>query len=660
MFLFTQEEILALRRKATPELLERLKQDLVWMDRFSITQEDIGSWGAYYQCAVDSSKLAFDPDSPHAHRCPACGRVYSGEPYDSSWWNVMHGRFTGAARSAALLYLLTGEREYTQISRRVLLEYAKYYPGYPQHGNVPYNGPGKLFAQTITEASFLHGVAYTYDMVKETLSSEDRTEIEEQMLQVGLAYLKSHRYPQIHNHEALIDASIGVLALSLGDEHSLQDVLYGPYGLVYQLEQGTLEDGVWFEGSLGYQQFALNAFMAFEVFARHTQWSNLANPTYLKLMRGTQKFLMEDGTLPALNDCSCAKLTPAADLSTEFGYAWYRDVGLLRLLHAAYQKADRGKNLNAFLYGADTLPPVEPEYPEHYGEPGSGLTVFRGAEQRYLLVKHAPYGGEHDHYDRLSIGFSAFGQQMALDLGTVPYSAPHHYRYFKNTATHNTVTVGESNQPPQGARARAFYRRQGEGYLDVVTDWTGEYQKPDTFVLCQWEEESYQGVSMERKILWKEQYFVDVFLVKGLRGRPADWMFHCHGEERRPLEGEAANPFAKEQPYSYFEQIRRIKGDWITRDWVCGDGAFRLHSFAQGMEYYALKGPDNPPLQLTDFTVIRARGQDEAVFISVMEAYREQPLVQSCRLEAGEDGKLYLYLNGEAVTRENAAWNLLD
>lgn len=37
------------------------------------------------RCEADGTDLEFDPTSPHAHRCPTCARVHTGE-YHDRWW----------------------------------------------------------------------------------------------------------------------------------------------------------------------------------------------------------------------------------------------------------------------------------------------------------------------------------------------------------------------------------------------------------------------------------------------------------------------------------------------------------------------------------------------------------------------------------------------
>jgi len=98
------------------------------------------------RCPVDGSLLAFDPFSPHEHRCPACGRRFTGELHYRFWiywyqlWlaeRAVHGALLGA--------LGLGER-YTAVARTILDAYAAVYASYPNRDNVL--GPSRIFFST--------------------------------------------------------------------------------------------------------------------------------------------------------------------------------------------------------------------------------------------------------------------------------------------------------------------------------------------------------------------------------------------------------------------------------------------------------------------------------------------------------------------------------
>src|SRR3989449_9095437 len=56
-------------------------------------------------CPDDGTPLAFDPWSPREHRCPRCGKTWSGERHDLHWVRFQH---LWLAERAAHLSALAG------------------------------------------------------------------------------------------------------------------------------------------------------------------------------------------------------------------------------------------------------------------------------------------------------------------------------------------------------------------------------------------------------------------------------------------------------------------------------------------------------------------------------------------------------------------------
>lgn len=76
-----------------------------------------------------------------------------------------------------------------------------------------------------------------------------------------------------------------------------------------------------------------------------------------------------------------------------------------------------------------------------------GIDRWQQAGQT-LLLHYSPFGGEHDHMARGHLGLWRNGREILPDLGTTGYGAPLHYGYYKHTASHNTLSINGSNQPP--------------------------------------------------------------------------------------------------------------------------------------------------------------------------------------------------------------------
>ncbi|WP_259343322.1 heparinase II/III-family protein, partial [Salmonella enterica] len=152
-------------------------------------------------------------------------------------------------------------------------------------------------------------------------------------------------------------------------------------------------------------------------------------------------------TLPKINDCvnGQEKLTHT-DI---YEYAWwyYGTPEYGQLLKQIYSQRPRN-SIDALFYGK-TLPSTSllpPQETLHTAE--SGLTIIRNKPGRAICIKHTPYGGEHDHYDRLGLTVFNNGRALFPDPGTTGYGAPLHYGYYKNSFSHNTLCINGKNQAP--------------------------------------------------------------------------------------------------------------------------------------------------------------------------------------------------------------------
>lgn len=297
-----------------------------------IPQTGCANWMHYYFCPDCSVKLIHDLDKPHEHECPVCHKVFSDELKDGAWWRLVNTFNETSSFHAGLYFQLTGDERYARRAIEVLLGYAENYPDFEVHGNIPYNGPGRLNAQILDEANFLRNMGYTYDVVEEVMSEEEKRLVKENLFRVGIEFLKAGRHDQLHNHEVVISGAIGVLALILSDKESLEFAIDSRYGIRYQLEHGVLSDGYWFECSTAYHFYALQNLFLYEKFARHTRYSCLDHPSYERMLLAALRLLKTDMSFPLLNDCHLEQGDPNGYNLYEFAYSIYRRKELLPVM----------------------------------------------------------------------------------------------------------------------------------------------------------------------------------------------------------------------------------------------------------------------------------------------------------------------------------------
>lgn len=657
---FTWEQVRRLRKRAKEDaaILDLLDEGIRPVRaHYRIPDTGVATWGGFFACPKHSVVLEFDISDPKRYRCPADGEVFTGEPYEGAWWRLLNSANCVACQHAALRHMLTGAAEDLALARNILVDYASRYPGYEVHGGIPYNHPGKANAQTLCDAQWLKGLATAYDIIRDALHEEDRALVERDLFRCGADFLMTQRTDQLHNHECVVSAAIGVIGILLEDEGYLRFALDTPYGLKYQLAHGTLEDGFWFEGTPSYHFYAMQQFIEYERFARENgAYSFFGDPKFLKALKFPMRLIQPDGMLPMLGDAgNNYRGFAGAEYLYEYAYAQTGDPDFARLLRLAYENGPR-LNLHAFFDGVDALPEVDPlpaaDY--HAGAGGaSGLTTLHGPDDRFLLVKHSPFGGEHDHYDRLALHFLAFGRYILPDVGTTQYGAPLHYAYFKNTASHNTVCLDGQNQPPANCAVRAYAREPGMVMLDAETCWDGRFAPLDSAVIRQWSDEAYEGARFRRHITWYEDCFVDCFDVESPKAHDMDWTIHVRGTRLPDAHMKPYAPvWAQDGPGQYLHDVRVWAGesDMAHAVWDCGEGV-RLSIYARrgAKAMYDALGPDNPSVSDLSYWIERAHGRT-ARFVHVICAYREGApvLAEVTPVEEGlllrkADGRVYEY-----------------
>lgn len=637
-----QRNELRARAKKRPDLVASMKKSVqALMDEpVLVPSSGIANWTLYYYCPTCSVNLTFDWHDGRHHRCPQCGRVHTGEPFDSSWWGLVNMRNYNGAVTMGWLYAMTDDLAYANKARDILMAYAQNYPNYEVHGDIPYNGPGRSGAQTLDEANFQRNLAIAFDLVRETLTGEEEARMREDMFIPGAQFLMEHRHNQLHNHEVIINSAIAAIGMLFEREEMIEFALHTPYGLLYQLENGMLENGMWFEGSFGYHFYALTSFLAYEKFALNTKYSHIHHHNYTKMMNFAFDYLQPDGSIPMLGDTNYGHFRSNWQLY-EFTYRELREPKMLYMLHHAYKDQSRN-NLEAVIYGVDELPPcpeIAPQRPLHPAPGHSGHTLLSAPDGRFLLFKHDRYGGEHDHYDRLGISYYALGQQAAPDMGTTGYGALMHYDYYKNTGSHNTVVIGEENQAPANAVLTRFEEKDGVTTVEAVCDWNAPFTMPDTFTIVQWDEAAYRHVKMTRRIAWTDDYFVERYDVDGVEdGRTIDWVMHLPGARSAQEGEEKVACLSEKKPYKHIHDVTRLDGNTdVVHTFAQDAGTTRVFSAAFGGEYLMGVGPGNPSYLDISYIIERVRGGN-ASFAHVVETSRSEGKIERVAFErAGQE-----------------------
>ncbi len=455
---------------------KRMKAPLVFPPRG-------GQHNQWYHCDKCEVRLV-TVDAQH-HKCPRCGKVYSGYPYDDVLFARTHNSNLNRMLACAWAYAITGDEVFAGEARRVLLGYAKRYRLYPLHGNSMYNlywiglAGGHLYEQTLNEACVMAlKIAPAFDLVagSTAMSDDDCRQVVEGLIKpmlwtIGKYNAGRNNWQTWHNAGMLAGGAV------IGDQRWVDRAVNDKRnGFIFQMRTSVTCDGMWYEGSWGYHKYALCALVATAESARRLGIDLWHVAPLKKMFLLPLSYTMPDGSLPRFGD---DVNTGIRNFSRELEPAYHA------LRHAPMLAAMSQKPaFLSVLYGRACEPAgkTNPQPAQEAGSlvvPGAGHLILRAHGPGGLAVAatFGKHGGYHGHYDKLSFVLFGFGRELGVDPGRAAsqaYRLPIHKHWYKATISHNTVLVDGESQLPATGRLLAF--RTEAGYAAGVMECDQAYR----------------------------------------------------------------------------------------------------------------------------------------------------------------------------------------
>ena len=602
-----------------------------------VPEQQAGYYHDFF-CPDHAVQLQFNSRSPQRHTCPVDGAEFQGEPFDSAWlWSVNDMLSDAALKLSFRSYLEAGPgagREKDRaLAAGILDGYAQRYlemkPAPTQYD--PH--PGVVTWQGLDESVWIIRMAWAYALLEGSLPQSVREEMARKLFRPAAEHLHRVRWPEIHNVTNWNNAALATLAVVLKDEDLLEQALGGSLGLQAQLQQGVSEDGIWWEGSLSYHYYMLDAVVWTMRILRATDRS-FDDGGILKRMFLTPILIsLPDLKLPSLNDCwhfiglldKVGHGIPEAEGFYETAFAWFRDPAFAWVLQQNYRLRSR-TCFEALLEGVEEVPPGEPPESKSFLLADLGCAVLRSPrtqeKQSYLFLKAGPGGGEHGHLDQLRIHFFAGGASVIPDLGTPGYGIGLNQTWYRHTASHSTVLLDGQPQPLSDGRFNRFRAEDSFTLADTSVSWN---------------EGLYQGVEMRRVILWRDSYFIDLFQVTGPSPRDIDWICHVRGRlTEHSFESVSDRGLSPEHVSAHTQVEGSCEESKLPRlRWRCEGGFLDLNLPRPEGHIFLGISPSNPASERLS-TLIRRRRASETTFLSVFSftPQGEDPSVQ--RVEGGQ------------------------
>ena len=489
-------------------------------------------------CPNDGARLAFDPWSPDAHRCPRCGREERGDAHYRAWLMWYQLWLAERAVQGALLHVLEGDPDEVAVCTALLAQYAESYLAFPNRDNAL--GPSRLFFSTYLESIWLLQVCVALDLMETggragALSGSVRDTVIEPAARLIAEFDEGGSNRQVWN-----DAALFAAGRLLGDDSMATRALDGPSGIVSHLANGLLADGTWFEGE------------NYHMFAHRGLWYGLTMARSAGVeLPGSLVRRFDDGyvtpwltalpdlTLPSRRDSPYAvslRQWRFAEMA-ELGLARSGDERLLGALGRLYSddapRRDTGRSRSAadvernepasalsradlgwraLLHALPVLGELRPSAPGSTVLEGQGIGVFRRDEGRiYVALDYGHSGGGHGHPDRLGVMLCDGGTRWLDDPGTGSY-VDRSLHWYRSTLAHNAPLVDGRSQRPTHGRLLAFDQRSDAGWIEAAAAGLAP------------------GVTARRAIVVMSDYVVDTFEWSSTQPVRLDLPLHADGE----------------------------------------------------------------------------------------------------------------------------------
>src|SRR5437870_9556116 len=596
-------------------------------------------------CPDDGAALVFDPWSPHEHRCPRCGKTWSGERHDRHWARFQHLWMAERAAHLAALGALADNAAAAARASEILRAYARSYWSYSNRDNVL--GPSRLFFSTYLESIWICNYLAAAALLRASGRLDDATTRGVGQVADEAANLIGEFDEGFSNRQTWNDAALAAIAVWFEDDDLAKRAIEGETGLLAHLMRGFGRDGMWYEGE-NYHLFALRGLLTGAAWARAAGVDVGGEPELAARVRAAllapALTALPDLTFPARKD-SRFGVSLAQPMYLELWEVGLAHIGnrepgtgkreleswLLALYHALAPKPEL---FESYLHDApvDRVPfPVSrstlswwsllemlPELPSDAPPwvPGSvllesqGLALLRAGD-RYVSLECGPLGGGHGHPDRLHLTLHADGVHWLPDFGTGSYVA-RDLSWYRSTLAHNAPRLDGVSQPPGDATCEMF---------DVQGEWA-------------WARGRYGDVT--RTVVSGAAYALDVVELSSREEHLLELPWHFQGRadarsgvwEPAELGGEGKDRFV-----SRVERLVSDRGGPVFVDVSAAGRSLNALVLFEG-ELLRAEGPGRPGTGSRDtFYVVRARGRSVRV-ITVLDSV-EGGVVRGLRVRGG-------------------------
>jgi len=473
-----------------------------------------GGWIHRYISPENWMPLIYNSQSSTEH-FSSLGDSYTGEPYDGGWRVWRHRELANLSRDAALLFHMTNEEKYLNVSINILRQYADIYLKFDGDRDADnWMLKGRAMNQALTEALWVYPLILAYDLVSDLMPDADNVH-DKLLMPVAETLTRAHdvlieRGDAHHNYVAWLLAALACIAFTLDDKALIERVIDGEGGFKVNLDTGVLAGGMQYEATPYYHNFVVLAYSIVALTAQSKNYDLYSfqgndGQSISNMWRAFSQLALPDGTIIEANDGSywqnsiydveIAEVYEIAFAQTsEPLYGWFLD--------KSYQRRNIVRSgWTALLFAREPLSENAPQLKSQLLQ-SSGFALLHN-DKWSISIPFGDYGGAHSHFDRLSLNVYPF----SLDAGTPLYGIEERRTWYQQTLAHNTIVVDGNSQDKGGAECVEFSEKQVKVCSSTL----------------------YEEVTLERDVQIGASV-TDTFSAKSDATHQYDWLFHSESE----------------------------------------------------------------------------------------------------------------------------------
>ncbi len=503
-----------------------------------------------YRCPDHGDALQVMPNDEARHQCPVDGHIYGPENTEAEQYAYIMGAYnSGKHKTLAeqafhmgVAYQLADDLRFAERAADILIEYADLYLTYPvndRHGDSEGKGAARVLTQSLDEARWLVALARSLDLIRGSgaLTDVEAEQVKDDLIRPSAEMLAAKREEfGVHNIQCWHNSAVLLSALQLEDFTMAREAVWASGGVVDQLRDGILSDGIWTEGSFGYHYFALRALLP-ALQGMRRAGILLDDSRIRDMFLGPINVIQPDGTLPLVNDGSLQSFHTNLRELYEQAAALFDDAEVA----APLEVFGRGNTVESIIYGLKSVKEGGWQDPESVNMENNGISTLRSsntAGETLAIVDYGPHGGVHGHPDKLSLSLWMGDDLVLRESGHNGYSEPWYHGWYKRSLAHSTlIRDGLDQDEVEGAAtARSFSKAAGATTLSLETDGV------------------YPGSTLQRLLhTTPNGRFMDVFGATSDESHTWDYVLHGQGTATINVSLETIGNIGFGGPYNYLK-----------------------------------------------------------------------------------------------------------